>query len=506
MKRVIVSVLIIITAVSAVYAKKITEGILTPITDSAMIPVGIIGNDTATSATVGQIREPFYNSTTATRLAIAAKKSTADFNLYSAATQLKLNQKATTNGVGAFARYSSTAPDGTHYIDLSNQAPYAGPRTQGRIFHNQTAMYFVDGEIPTAKRMGSGSSATVDLSLAQHQVYTNTDSGGTVATTIKTALDELRVYFTSQIASLITIIQEAGIALQAAFTLDKTTANFPNALTSGSYETAQWTISNTGFRNLSTGTFTKSGGNAAGFYNYTGCQDKIIAIGGNCITTARFFSAVAGNYSGVVSMVSNDPSTPHTIKLYGSAISSYLLSETFSGDLTAYTLAGTTTPIITSGELDMVDTGTDPSVTSGTFTAQSTIYAAFKFRLTVNESTTTADIFQLLNGSTIMCKVSHVNGLLVMYHGTRQSVGGININADTDYYVWVKYVVGTGANGTAELYLSETTTKPTVTKTITTGTSTANVDGIKMSGRHSSSVNHTYIDSIIVNSGDIGDR
>lgn len=45
------------------------------------------------------------------------------------------------NGVGAFNRISSTAPDGTHMINVSNTAPYSGPRTDV-IFATDSSAYY----------------------------------------------------------------------------------------------------------------------------------------------------------------------------------------------------------------------------------------------------------------------------------------------------------------------------------------------------------------------------
>lgn len=109
------------------------------------------------------------------------KFNTARFNEYSTnqaryrdgyknySTHWSDNHKALITVVGTKANIASPVFTGTvtmaqisssttanRYINLGNSVPYTGTRAAGTIFHNRTAMYFVDGATATPKRMGTG--------------------------------------------------------------------------------------------------------------------------------------------------------------------------------------------------------------------------------------------------------------------------------------------------------------------------------------------------------------
>lgn len=374
---------------------------------------------------------------------LADKIGSTAFNTYTSGKRAKdsaqdvtIATKATTGTTGTFSNLSTTAADGTRSVNIRNVGAYTGPRTAGTIFYNATAMYFVDGATPAAKRMGSGSGGTADLSAfvtytslhkgematAQAQVYTNTDSGLT-ATTIKTAIDELKAYFSAQIDSLIATIVEAGIALKAAFSLTPSSGSltFANVSTSGAPRFAQWTITNSGFANLSTGTFTKSGGNSTAFSSYTACQDKVIAPNGSCVTTARFFSAVAKNYSSVVSMASNAPDSPKVIRLYGTAIADSPYTSAFASNWAGTGETDSSNPAggIYTGWTSETDTASKGTVTDGKYvTTYAGSYESANVVKTGLTARTDAELsFKFTTSSTTSGAVGHYVTLGVLTDG-----------------------------------------------------------------------------------------
>lgn len=213
----------------------------------------------------------------------------------------------------------SSAADGEHSIDIGNGVAYTGTRTKGTIFHNVTTINYCEQD-NVCKRIGTGGAGeAVDLADAQNQPYDNTISG-LIATTIKTAIDEIKAFVTAQTASLLAALEAAGILAPASMAVDKTELVFANTSTGGPFRTGTWTITAGAFRNLSTHNWTIAGSGAANFKNWSGCSNKTLAPNATCVTTARFQPAVQGTYSSVVSMASNDPAATKTIRLQGTGV------------------------------------------------------------------------------------------------------------------------------------------------------------------------------------------
>lgn len=183
-------------------------------------------------------------------------------------------------------------------------------------------------------------------------------------------------------------------------------------------------------------------------------------------------------------------------------------------DHTGWTSAGSTLPITNSTanilrgtqSLRLTDTGTDATFRSPTFAAQSTFHTSFMFSITNVATSSTANFFQLFNGSTSLARISLINSNLNIGIGTKTSTT-YALTAATTYYIWLDYIAGTGANGVAAYYISTTGIKPVAaTYTITNGESTLPVDNVMFTGRHSTNPNSYDFDHVLGQSTVIGDR
>jgi len=148
--------------------------------------------------------------------------------------------------------------------------------------------------------------------------YDNTISGLT-ATTLKTAIDELKAFFSARIDALVEVLIIAGILPPPAVSLDTATLAFGN-VSSASNRSQTFRITNSGFRNLSTTTVTGSGTDIAKFTNWSTCKDQVIAVNGYCDTTVTFTPGAAGDFTASLSIASNAPSTPDVVALSGTGV------------------------------------------------------------------------------------------------------------------------------------------------------------------------------------------
>jgi hypothetical protein len=220
----------------------------------------------------------------------------------------------TITGTLTVPEINSSSADGTHYIQPYNSVPFSGTPLTGMIMTNMSGIRWYNGSawVPV--------SGAVDLSGVQHQPYDHTVSG-LVATTIKTAIDELKTLFTTQINALITVLENMGVLPPAVLSLDKSALTFGN-VSSASYRTQAFVITNTGFRNLSTGTINKTGTGATKFSSYTACQNKVIAVGGTCTTNVKFTPGAAGDFAASLAINSNDPDYVTNVALSGTGVAS----------------------------------------------------------------------------------------------------------------------------------------------------------------------------------------
>ena len=90
---------------------------------------------------------------------------------------------------------------------------------------------------------------------------------------------------------------------------------------------------------------------------------------------------------------------------------------------------------------------------------------------------------------------------LWFYHGSAVVAAGVHATGKW-WYVWMDYAEGAGSDGTLDIYIADTTTKPSVTAQITTGTSTNGHAGFYL--RTDSTNNNVNIDHILVDDETIG--
>jgi hypothetical protein len=201
---------------------------------------------------------------------------------------------------------------------------------------------------------------------------------------------------------------------------------------------------------------------------------------------------------------------------FSPASTSYLLSQSFedtgapSGwsvpvpapnwDYATTALEGTQSLAFTG----YVDTA---ATTSPAFAPQSSASAFFLFRGPYSVGSSYIP-YALRSGATTVAHLSFRNtGRFRFYHG---SVYGevVSISANTTYCIWMDYTAGTGSNGTLYSYVSTPSggvcTKPaSASATVTTGTSTASVDTVRV-GKDAAEDLLIIFDKILVDDTTIG--
>jgi hypothetical protein len=103
---------------------------------------------------------------------------------------------------------------------------------------------------------------------------------------------------------------------------------------------------------------------------------------------------------------------------------------------------------------------------------------------------------------TVRC---HTDGRLRAYCGTVSAYSTTVIAANTTYYIWTHYKLGTGNNAIMQVYVSTTPTKPASPEiNISTGTTTAQIDRIQI---YANQAYYVYVefDQIKVSTADISD-
>jgi hypothetical protein len=93
------------------------------------------------------------------------------------------------------------------------------------------------------------------------------------------------------------------------------------------------------------------------------------------------------------------------------------------------------------------------------------------------------------------------DGTLKAYHGSAQTATESLVDSTT-YYVWCKYVKGTGADGVIELYLSENTTRGAADRSNSSGTETNDIINVKIETQTSLVIT---VDQLYVDESEIGD-
>lgn len=134
-----------------------------------------------------------------------------------------------------------------------------------------------------------------------------------------------------------------------------------------------------------------------------------------------------------------------------------------------------------------------------------TAYFFFRFQAS-DLPATNASFFHIrdTDGNVLGSLRLYSDGDVRAYHGTANATVQSEVAADTTYYIWGEYTSGSGSDGTLDVYIGTSTTKPTVDIQITTGTSTVDM-GRAMVERDSADTGHTYIfDQILVDDETIG--
>jgi hypothetical protein len=105
----------------------------------------------------------------------------------------------------------------------------------------------------------------------------------------------------------------------------------------------------------------------------------------------------------------------------------------------------------------------------------STIWVFFRFRKTADWDST-GEFFWIGDSSynKIVTLVPTGATSANLVSGTASTAISYTWSNNTTYFVWLKYVKGTGANGVAEIYITTSGTKPSLTATVTTGSATTN--------------------------------
>jgi hypothetical protein len=191
---------------------------------------------------------------------------------------------------------------------------------------------------------------------------------------------------------------------------------------------------------------------------------------------------------------------------------SYLVNQNFETPTTGYdngeswTEAGTgtveaanTTTVIVGTQSLQINLAAQTGSTDISFTAQSSLFCKFRFRVASTSGNPT--IATIRNGSTILGSL-----ILVGVNRTLRTVaaGGSNASssttlpANTDIYIWLEFVQGTGANAICRAGWATTDIKPSLTATgaqtclSNNGTSTAQADHLYLGHSVSSTFQAFY--------------
>lgn len=187
----------------------------------------------------------------------------------------------------------------------------------------------------------------------------------------------------------------------------------------------------------------------------------------------------------------------------------YLISEDFEGVGTAsgWTNAGTvnwnyvTSPAPLFGAESWFG-GAAAGSTSPAFAPQSNVWAFFTFVRTADPSTGTRYICAFQDGAGAPLLSLRI-GSSTMQHGSVSGAGGFTFTLNTQYFIWLHYIQGTGTNGIAEVYISTTTTRPgSPTGTFSTGTATAPAEKFQI-GSTTSGSGSKIIDTVRVSTSEI---
>jgi hypothetical protein len=141
----------------------------------------------------------------------------------------------------------------------------------------------------------------------------------------------------------------------------------------------------------------------------------------------------------------------------------------------------TTTPLAGSQSVLLTGETTPSQITSADFSAKSTVWGRFIYSASATPSAETAIVALLDSSATARCGFKISNGRQFRgFHGSA-TVNTFTGNSNTPYWIWFRYVAGSGSNGVLDIYNSTNSTRPAdPTYKITAGTSTQSVVRLKM--------------------------
>lgn len=193
---------------------------------------------------------------------------------------------------------------------------------------------------------------------------------------------------------------------------------------------------------------------------------------------------------------------PHSL---ASASSTYLLSEDFeSGTAPSGWTTGTGrnyayTPALV-GNYSLGVTGSFVGATSASFTAQSN---AWIFLRIFPGAASTSYTFRLRDGTNVIASVEFRSDRVRITHGTA-TADSTGAALTSQSCMWLNYVAGTGSNGLLSMYINKNSTsetRPSVSASLSNGTSTTSVSDI---GCYAQGAGNWVFDKIRVSATEIG--
>jgi hypothetical protein len=181
----------------------------------------------------------------------------------------------------------------------------------------------------------------------------------------------------------------------------------------------------------------------------------------------------------------------------------FLTNQTFEMPVTGFANnetwvtagTGTVNPVYATSPIQgtqslLIQTSAQQASAYHTFTAQSTLFVKFRFRIDLGTTSLNPIIATIRNGTTVLATLSMAG---TSSHLLRVTSGGGTANSSTDViptgtdlYGWFEYAAGTGSNAVARAGWATTDTKPTL---VATGGKTC----VSSNGTATASANRLYI-------------